>query len=63
MKEDKRDQGKLIKLRNEKFKSKYEYCVICGKRTDVKREDPVGLRRYYVEGVGQLCEECFEGFY
>jgi hypothetical protein len=37
----------------------YEYCVLCWQRTDVRCDAPVQNREGYVEGVGQLCSECF----
>ena len=43
--------------RNEKLVC--EYCVCCGKRTDVFISTPVKERRYYILGVGQLCELCY----
>ncbi len=36
-----------------------EYCVLCGKKTGVKRSEPIWNRLYYVEGAGQLCKKCF----
>jgi hypothetical protein len=33
-------------------------CVVCGKETGYARNVPVDMREFYVEGVGQLCEEC-----
>ena len=38
--------------------SEYEYCVLCHRETDVKKTEPVGRRRHYVEGEGQLCPDC-----
>ncbi len=35
-----------------------ERCVLCKKLTDVDKNTPVGMRRGYVEGVGQLCPKC-----
>lgn len=37
----------------------YEKCVICKKQTNVLKSTPVKDRKYYVEGAGQLCKECF----
>lgn len=37
---------------------RYEKCVLCGKETDVKFSVPVGERKTYMIGVGQLCPEC-----
>lgn len=38
----------------------YEKCVLCSKETDTVRNSDVTHRRFYVEGAGQLCKECFE---
>lgn len=35
-----------------------ELCVCCNGDTGVPTEQPVSLRKYYVPGVGQLCEFC-----
>ena len=36
----------------------YERCVVCGKLTDVPKSLPVGRRKTYVSGGGQLCKGC-----
>jgi hypothetical protein len=40
-----------------------ELCIRCGKPTIYRPNTPVTLRRYYVEGSGQLCEKCFYELY
>ncbi len=40
-----------------------EKCIRCGRETIYEFSTPVTLRRYYVEGSGQLCEECFYEMY
>jgi len=35
-----------------------EKCVVCGKETQYFRNTPIDKREHYVEGVGQVCEEC-----
>lgn len=54
-------EAEIIDFRREKLlrPTKWEYCVICGQRTDVKRSEPISRRMYYVEGVGQLCPRCY----
>lgn len=37
----------------------YETCVLCGKKTNVKRTTHIDLRDCYVEGCGQLCYDCW----
>ena len=36
----------------------FERCVVCGKLTDVPKTLPVGRRKTYVSGGGQLCKDC-----
>ena len=40
-----------------------EICVKCGKQTEYGINYPIDLRKWYVEGAGQLCEECFHILY
>lgn len=37
----------------------YDLCVICKTNTGVRTDCPVGRRMYYVEGFGQLDENCW----
>jgi len=39
--------------------SSYETCVVCDKQTNVPVDLHVDYRNYYIDGAGQLCEECF----
>lgn len=57
--------AKLINLKKKKAQhnGEYEYCVICWKKTNVKRNEPVYKRVGYYEGVGQLCDECYKRLY
>ena len=45
--------------------SELETCVMpgCGKPVNVRKDTPIGLREYYVEGVGQLCPRCYARIY
>jgi hypothetical protein len=36
-----------------------EYCIICGEETPYKKSDHILMRKYYEEGVGQLCKRCY----
>ena len=38
---------------------KTEKCVLCGRLTSVPIDLHVDMRYFYVQGVGQLCYECF----
>lgn len=40
-----------------------EYCVLCGKLTDIPENIPVNERKYYIEGAGQLCRACYHEVY
>lgn len=35
-----------------------EKCVLCGKETNVPINLHIDERKNYVEGVGQLCDDC-----
>ena len=37
----------------------FEKCVICDKQTVVPINEHVDFRKNYIEGGGQLCQECF----
>lgn len=41
----------------------FELCIRCGKPTPYNIQTPITLRRYYVEGSGQLCEQCYFTLY
>ena len=43
--------------------SSHERCVICGKRIEYGKNDPISERHFYVEGAGQLCNQCFHDVY
>ncbi len=34
-------------------------CVLCGDETGYTYDVPVDMRRFYVSGCGQLCENCY----
>ena len=40
-----------------------EKCVTCGIDTEVPVNEHVDLRKYYVEGAGQLCAQCWHKAY
>lgn len=37
-----------------------EGCVMCAKDTGVEINTHIDFRQNYVEGMGQLCKECYE---
>ena len=38
-------------------------CVVCGAETPYDIMDDIFIRLHYIEGVGQLCAECFTEIY
>jgi ribosomal protein S14 len=38
--------------------NKKEKCVLCGKKTKYLRSTPIDKRKFFVEGCGQLCDDC-----
>ena len=57
----------LLSKRNKEYfmdgEKIWEQCVLCGRKTKVQRDTPIGERKYYVEAAGQLCEDCYsKGF-
>lgn len=49
--------------KEKKEKEEIEECVVCHKKTEYLKSTPIDQRKYYVEGCGQLCEDCFDGIY
>lgn len=37
----------------------YDNCVLCGKVTAYKTSTHIDFRTGYIEGAGQLCQECY----
>jgi len=42
---------------------RYEECIVCGKMTQVLKEQPIECRSFYIYGCGQLCYECYHEIY
>ena len=40
-----------------------ERCVVCGKDTGYTFSTLIQNRQFYVEGVGQVCKQCFVEIY
>jgi hypothetical protein len=40
-----------------------ENCVICGKETPYPKDMNIEQRDNYIEGVGQLCTDCYIDLY
>ena len=45
------------------IRGKYDDCVSCHGNTHVMKTLPIHLRQHYIEGAGQLCEQCFTLLY
>lgn len=53
--------SKIIDFFNKrKEKTPYEYCVICKCKTHIKKEQHIEKRYGYIEGIGQLCFDCYK---
>ena len=44
-------------------KIEYEKCVSCGCKTTTPKSLHIDYRNFYIEGSGQLCEECWNKIY
>lgn len=42
---------------------KYEICILCKCKTNIRRDTPIQERLGYIEGAGQLCERCYKKLY
>lgn len=40
-----------------------DFCIRGNKPTPYNQSTPITVRRYFVEGSGQLCEECWREVY
>lgn len=40
-----------------------ERCILCGRLTEILKNQPISERKYYMEGAGQLCLECYREVY
>jgi len=43
----------------EKVSTDTEKCILCGNDTGVLTNLPADARKHYINGVGQLCEDCY----
>ena len=61
-------KNNIVDLRTKKISKAlsdktYEYCSIYWAKTMTRKDDPIEMRHFYVEGVGQLCPRCYQGLY
>lgn len=47
----------------DKLKIIVDKCVVCGAKTEYLSDTPVCKRKYYIEGAGQMCSNCFKEVY
>ncbi len=40
-----------------------EKCILCGKETEYINNTPIEDRQFYIEGAGQLCQNCYYDLY
>lgn len=57
----KKEEDELVEEKGteEKVRMETEQCILCGDDTGVLTNLPADARKYYVTGVGQLCETCY----
>ena len=41
------------------MKNENDKCVLCASRTEYTLTTPIDMRKYYIEGCGQLCKKCY----
>ena len=65
--EENKDQLQTMYMREDQLQIKYreplERCVLCASITTVPVSAPEYERSFYVEGAGQLCENCYRQLY
>ena len=49
----------VLEQENETKQNEYDRCVICNKETPYLRSTHIDMRYCYIEGSGQLCEDCY----
>ncbi len=55
----KEDEVIEAKETNENISTETERCIMCGNDTGVLVGLPADARKHYINGVGQLCEDCY----
>ena len=43
--------------------NEYDKCVVCDKETEYPVNQHIDMRRFYIEGAGQLCGVCYGDIY
>ena len=44
---------------NEQNNNHFEHCVLCRKVASIDKNTHIDLRDNYIEGIGQLCRDCY----
>ena len=57
------EKSNIIPFPLNRTKSKKDSCVRCGRPTPYDEFFPIDQRKFYVEGSGQLCVECWNLLY
>lgn len=52
-----------MKNKTEINENTMDNCVNCGQKTGHQKNDHIDSRFNYVEGVGQLCPQCYNEIY
>jgi len=47
----------------EKTKDKVDKCISCGGDTPYTINTHIDMRKFYIEGAGQLCVKCYKKTY
>ena len=57
----KKEEDEVIEEKNvdTKVALETERCILCGDDTGVATKLPADARKHYIDGVGQLCENCY----
>lgn len=57
----KKEEDEVIEEKNTETKVtlETERCILCGDDTGVPTNLPADARKHYIDGVGQLCENCY----
>ena len=46
-------------IMNEQNNNQFEHCVLCRKVVSIDKSTHIDLRDNYIEGIGQICRDCY----
>lgn len=52
-----------FRFNKEESDKEKDICVKCKKLTQYTKDVDIDLREHYIEGAGQLCDECYDKIY